>query len=65
MEARFHLEKPPIADKPPGYHTDSKTRLSCRHRGPRIPDLAVQTQEGTLGLGVQERGPWSNLTMLQ
>jgi hypothetical protein len=23
MEARFHLEKPPIADKPPGYHADT------------------------------------------
>jgi len=22
MEARFHLEKPPIPDKPPGYHAD-------------------------------------------
>jgi hypothetical protein len=27
MEARFHLEKPPIADKPPGYHADLDTAV--------------------------------------
>ena len=27
MEARFHLEKPPIADKPPGYHGDGDTAV--------------------------------------
>jgi hypothetical protein len=27
MEARFHLEKPPIADKPPGYHANEDTAV--------------------------------------
>jgi hypothetical protein len=27
MEARFHLEKPQIPDKPPGYHADQDTAV--------------------------------------